>query len=359
GDAARLARRLADRLDGEARVHERFGTATVRWPGGTLDVAATRRESYERSGALPVVRTGVSVAEDLARRDFTINAIALELGPGRRRHDPFGGLGDLRRGVVRELHPASFLEDPTRIFRAARYAHRLRFRIAPLTRRRIREALAGGALDRISADRLRREIVLLLEEARPAEAVRRLDVLGVSRAVAPALERRTGASARLRRLERLGSSSGRATGWFGLLLAWLGPASADEAASVAMRLGLAGDLARRLSGWPALVAAFPRDLARLPLSERRRAAARLGPEEILALAVLLPPRDAAALVAAAAPEPAPLLSIGGRDLVAAGVAPGPAVGRALERTRAALEDGRIGAADQLAFALRAAREDSR
>ena len=360
GDATRLARRLAERLRAEVRVHERFGTATVLPPeGGALDLAATRREAYARPGALPDVRLGVPVEEDLARRDFTINAIALELGPTRTRIDPFEGTADLRRGRIRELHARSFLDDPTRIFRAVRYAHRLGFRIAPATRRRIREALAAGALDRISADRLRRELALLLAEPRPSGAVRRLDALGVSRAIHPALERRPGASRRLRRAEGLATASPRGAGWLAFLLAWLGPTTAGEAAGVAARLGLSGDSGRRVSGWPGVLAALPRGIARRPPSEIRLVASRLSPDEVLALAALLPRRDAEALREGAAPISGARLSIGGRDLLAAGVPPGPAVGRALQRTRAALEDGRIAAGDQLEFALRAAREAER
>ena len=360
GDAARLARRLAQRLRGEVRVHPRFGTATVLpAEGGALDVAATRRETYARPGALPDVRTGAPIEEDLARRDFTINAVALELRPRSALIDPYGGAEDLRRGRIRELHAKSFLDDPTRIFRAVRYANRLGFRIAPAARRRIREALAAGALDRISADRLRRELALLLEEPRPAGAVRLLDALGISRAIHPALDRRTGASRRLRRAEERARPAPPRAGWLALLLAWLGPASSGEASGVASRLGLSGDPGRRLTGWPGVVAGLPPGIARLSPSEARRAASRLGPDELVALAAFLPGRDANALRAAAEPAPEAGLSIRGRDLLAAGVPPGPAVGRALERTRAALEDGRIGPAEQLEFALRSAREGAR
>src|SRR5262249_43072217 len=152
--------------------HPRFGTATLALPGGAhLDVASARAETYAHPGALPRVRAG-HLAADLARRDFTINAMALRLAPGEPRlEDPHRGPSDLARGLVRMLHPGSPHDDPTRAFRAVLYANRLGFRIAPATRRWIREAVDSGAFERISGDRRRRELVRILSEPRRAAAV--------------------------------------------------------------------------------------------------------------------------------------------------------------------------------------------
>lgn len=299
GDALALARRLASRLGADCRDHGRFATATlVLEDGRRLDVAATRRERYARSGALPDVTPGVPIEEDLARRDFSINAMALAIATPTRLLDPLGGRDDLRRGLVRVLHERSFADDPTRVFRAVRYAARLGFRLAPATRRALVAAVADGALDRISADRLRREIRLLLEEPERGRAVGSLTRLGVAAAVHPALAR-AGAAGRVRR-------AGKNADWLGALRAWMGDAAEPEIDALASRLGL---------------------------SRREHRSLLEGPR---------------------APEEIP---VRGADLLAAGVPPGPAIGRALAKTREALERGRLVPRDALAFALRAAREE--
>ena len=164
GNAPAFARRLAQVLGVPARVHERFGTATVPFPGARqLDVAGARRETYAKPGALPRVEPA-PIEEDLGRRDFTINAMALELEPGRRLLDPFGGKADLERRVVRMLHSDSPIDDPTRAFRAARYANRLDFRVDPGTRAWIAQASRSRAFDAVSGDRLCRELRLLFSE---------------------------------------------------------------------------------------------------------------------------------------------------------------------------------------------------
>src|SRR5204862_5738281 len=117
---------LTERLGGETRAHERFATASVSVDGLEVDLAATRSETYPRPGALPEVRPA-SLDEDLARRDFTVNAMAVPLVGEPQLIDPHGGLGDLKRGELRVLHAGSFEDDPTRALRAARYAARYEF----------------------------------------------------------------------------------------------------------------------------------------------------------------------------------------------------------------------------------------
>jgi tRNA nucleotidyltransferase (CCA-adding enzyme) len=357
GDAGAFARSLAALLGGTVRIHERFGTATVTLPDGVrLDVAATRTERYSHPGALPDVARGAPIAGDLRRRDFTVNAMALGLAAPGVLVDPFGGRRDLERGVLRILHPSSFSDDPTRALRAVRYAARLGLELDPATRRSLREAIRAGALDRISADRLRREVRLVLEEACRADAVRRMGTLGLDAAVHPALGRRAGALVRLRRAGEEAGRPGPATTWLCYLLAWMGKAGEDEARGVARRLGLSGAEGRRVLAWPGTVARLSRGLARRAPAEVRRLARELSPDERVAVAAGLGRADAAAFRAASgsALEPLP---IRGSDLRNAGVAAGPAIGRALARTRAALEDGRIGPAQALEFALGIAREE--
>ena len=177
GDAVPVARRAADRLGGDVVVHDRFGTAIVRSPAATFDVVTARTETYSHPGALPDVRLGASIEEDLARRDFSVNAIALRLADGGLTGFP-GARADLGAGVLRVLHERSFEDDPTRLLRLARYAARLGFEPDPDT-----DALAARArADTVSGGRLGSELRLLLREPQPA-ALLQLERHGLGRAV--------------------------------------------------------------------------------------------------------------------------------------------------------------------------------
>jgi tRNA nucleotidyltransferase (CCA-adding enzyme) len=148
GDAAELGRRLG----GEIRTHERFSTATVTLDGHELDIATTRAETYPQPGALPDVRPA-TLAEDLARRDFTMNAMAVPLRGEPAVIDPHGGATDLERGLLRVLHERSFIDDPTRALRAARYAARYGFDLDADTDRLLRAAdLSTVSRDRVEAE---------------------------------------------------------------------------------------------------------------------------------------------------------------------------------------------------------------
>lgn len=164
GDAVAAARRLA----GELVVHERFGTATVTMGGHAYDFAPARVEAYARPGALPDVRPA-TLAEDLVRRDFTVNALALSLD-GRLEAAP-GALEDLDARVLRAFHERSFLEDPTRLLRLVRYATRLDFAVEPGTERLADAALEDGALATVSPARIGGELRLLLREPRAEVAL--------------------------------------------------------------------------------------------------------------------------------------------------------------------------------------------
>ena len=155
------AETLAARLGAEPTAHQRFGTAKVRLDGHEVDIAGTRRETYPRPGALPVVAAAESIGEDLGRRDFTINAMALPLREPTELIDPHGGQADLEAGLLRVLHPGSFVDDPTRALRAARYAARYDFALEPGTEALLRAADLGT----VSADRRRAELLRLAAEA--------------------------------------------------------------------------------------------------------------------------------------------------------------------------------------------------
>ena len=156
GDAVAVAEEVARRLGGTVRAHDRFGTATVQAGDVTVDLASTRSETYERPGALPEVAPA-GLDEDLGRRDFTINAMAVGLTGSKagELRDPHGGAADLEAGIVRVLHDASFVDDPTRLLRAVRYEARLGFAIDPDTERLARDAVRR-ARRRVGRARARR-----------------------------------------------------------------------------------------------------------------------------------------------------------------------------------------------------------
>ena len=179
GDGVAFARRLGERLRVPVVQHPGFGTATVSFPAGyRLDVASTRRERYRKPGALPSVEPA-PLEEDLMRRDFTVNSLAVPISRIDRRHlvDPSGGVEDLERRLLRVHHDGSFLDDPTRILRGVRFEARLRFRLEERTEELAREALSAGALASVSEGRLRRELRLVAAEER--SPVARLRDLGV------------------------------------------------------------------------------------------------------------------------------------------------------------------------------------
>jgi tRNA nucleotidyltransferase (CCA-adding enzyme) len=181
-----LGRTLADALDGEVTLHERFGTALVRGGRTDVDLATIRSESYPTPGALPEVGEG-SPEQDLERRDFTVNAIAVALAgeqAGRVRAVD-GALEDLKKGRLRMLHDRSFVDDPTRILRLVRYATRLGFEVEPHTAALAAAAVEAGALRTVSGPRLGAELRLAFAEADPVAPLAELDRLGVLEAWEP------------------------------------------------------------------------------------------------------------------------------------------------------------------------------
>lgn len=183
------ARALAEHLGASVRVHERFQTATLKLPDGrSLDVATARTETYCRPAALPVV-TGSTLKQDLYRRDFSINALALRLTGSQRALlvDYFGAQQDLESGVIRVLHNHSFVDDPIRILRGIRFEQRLHFHLESSTEHLLRSAVAQDILGQASPERVRDELLSCLQEPRPVPVLRRLDQLKILRAIHPAL----------------------------------------------------------------------------------------------------------------------------------------------------------------------------
>jgi tRNA nucleotidyltransferase (CCA-adding enzyme) len=341
--AALLAGALASRLGALAGAseHERFGTAIVEWGAGRIDIATARRERYPAPGALPEVQAA-SLAEDLRRRDFTVNAFACALGgerPGELHAAP-QALEDLRAGRLRVLHERSFLDDPTRLWRLARYRARLGFAVEEHTARLAAAAIAQGALRTVSGARLGAELRLALVEPDPLAALAELDRLGLLGELHPRL--RFEPPLARRALELL-------------------PADGEDRPDLLLLAALTLPLALRAEGG---VGGHPRpeiaallDRLEFPAAERDRVAAAAAaaprlvdelphaasPPRLRALALPIPPEGVALAGAVSAPA-APAarrwleqvrhvrLRITGDDLLAAGVTQGPEIGRRLEET---------------------------
>jgi len=187
GDGLAFAQRVGERLGARVRVHRRFGTAVLILSKTLhVDITSARTEYYTRPGALPTVERS-SLRQDLFRRDFSINAMAACINPGSFGiiADPFGGLHDLERGVIRSLHSLSFVEDPTRVLRAARFELRYGFVIDPSTEALLRQAVDMQMLDEVSGARLREEILDIIDEEPVAPIMQRLHELGALELLLP------------------------------------------------------------------------------------------------------------------------------------------------------------------------------
>jgi tRNA nucleotidyltransferase (CCA-adding enzyme) len=186
GEAIAIARVLAEKWNARVTAHPAFNTAKLEWQGGSADIATMRSESYSRPGALPTVSSG-TLATDLFRRDFTVNAIALELTADKFGElvDLYGGIDDLERKIIRVLHDRSFIDDATRMWRALRYEQRLGFHIETHTENLISRDAA--MLETITGDRIRHEIELVWKEDRPERILSRADHLALLANLGPSL----------------------------------------------------------------------------------------------------------------------------------------------------------------------------
>ena len=192
GDGLAFAQAAARALDAAVTVHEQFGTATLAVPGHPerrIDVATCRKETYAKPAAYPRVTPG-TLRDDLARRDFTINAMAVALNGARfgRLIDPFGGARDLGRRRLRVLHPRSFEDDPSRILRGVRFLARFGFDWDPDTERAARAAMAAGAIGWLNTGRLRKELDRISAEGKARVCLEQFALLSVR--AAPGRRRR-------------------------------------------------------------------------------------------------------------------------------------------------------------------------
>jgi len=355
-DAPSAARHLADALGASTAVHERFGTAVVEWEAGRIDIAARRAESYPRPGALPQVSAG-SAEQDLQRRDFTVNAIAVPLAGPRRgelQHAQHA-LEDLQGRRLRVLHDRSFADDPTRLLRLARYHARLRFDVEPHTRELARAALEAGALRTVSAARIGAELRLALAEDDAAASLQAMDDLGVLAALDPRLRfDATLAHAALELLTAPAHEAGDARADTLLLAVLAMPVAGErDRAGQARARALLGSLEfpagerdvalAAATGAPALAGALA---ATATPSQVYEAASSASPEAV-ALAgawAAAQPRFASARNAARAwlaDVRHVRLAIDGEDLLAAGVPEGPEIGLRLRAALLCKLDGRL------------------
>ena len=187
GNAIELAKQLTSRFEGRLTTHPPFGTAKLQWDRWSIDLATARTETYARPGTLPAVTPG-TIEQDLFRRDFTINAMAIELMPERYGTllDLHGGRDDLENKHIRILHDKSFIDDATRIWRGIRYEQRLDFQIEPHTLALLTRDVP--MLDTISGERIRYELECVLNEDFPEKILRRADEMGVLARLNPSLK---------------------------------------------------------------------------------------------------------------------------------------------------------------------------
>jgi tRNA nucleotidyltransferase (CCA-adding enzyme) len=364
GDGLEYAARLAAALGGRVRSHRAFLTAVVvDREGFHVDVATARSEFYRAPAALPEVQTS-ALRQDLFRRDFSINTLAIRLGPEPKPElvDYFGGRRDLKDRTLRVLHSLSFIDDPTRILRAVRLELRLGFHISPETLHLAEVALSEGVFDHLTGSRLREELALLLDD--PALALRgveRLAELGVLRALDPRLALDDAARARLREARaahdwyRLaGIADPPLEAWRLLLMALATGFPEVDLMRLAGRLMLVGEDRRMLIGFPERLAAARSVLRGRGEQAPHRIAEALEPLSGEELLLLMAEEDETlrAWVRRYLTELRPLkLSIRGSDLLAAGMLPGPRIGEALRATLQARLDGRIGEGEELRYAL--------
>ncbi|HEX7833129.1 MAG TPA: hypothetical protein VF787_25970 [Thermoanaerobaculia bacterium] len=341
-----LARAIAKRIDGRVRSFPQFLTYKVTAPEfPEIDIATARKERYRHPGALPAVAAG-RLRDDLMRRDFSINAIAFDLLTGTL-HDPTEGSADIERRVVRVLHEKSFVDDPTRIFRAIRLAVRLGFTLDEQTDRLMNEAIEGGAMTTISKERIWRELFLAMDEAEAPAVLTELS----SRGALHVLFGRRGSDELRRRLEMLREQMSRTpevdryviyTG--ALLHGDASPIDFEGSGFSQKRARIVVEIANELPRVAETVVGAPDD------RERFRIYRSLSHEMLAVLAAEHPEqRDHLRHYHDFERFTIPLR---GNDLEVPG---GPHVARALEETRAAVFSGEVAPEDARTYARQVAR----
>ncbi len=367
GAGIAFAHLLASATGGEVASEHAFGTATVLvplaepWGLVRIDVATCRTESYRDGGALPTVQPGATIDDDLRRRDVTVNAIAVALVPDSDGShsivDTQGGREDLDARILRVLHDGSFIDDPTRIFRVARYAGRLGFRVDEHTRALAMEAVTGGALGTISADRVSAELRLVLRE--PAwESLTLLSSWGVIERFDPRLEAAFRPPLLLRSIdEACGTDPDRNERAWPLRLAALARPLGTEAAGWMTWLGFPSDITGPVADHlRVLEAVLTRgdELRTMPNSKLYVELGDVADDSLALVALAIADSDPELLdrlVSFAAAAEAARLTVRGDDVIAAAVPAGPLVGRILGDLFLRTLDGELAGEDDERRAL--------
>ena len=338
GDGPRIAEALAAELGGRVSARSQFGTAKLVVGEQTLDVATARLETYACPGALPAVRPG-TLRDDLARRDFTVNAMAAHLDAETfgELEDRLGGGADLAQRVLRPLHDGSFVDDATRILRALRYEHRLGFRMDGPTEELVRRH--ASYLATISGDRVRHEVERICQEARPEVPLARARDLGVLTALLTALDWPEEVHRAVSRAREAGEQTAP------LLFVALLASTLDQAGGEAFADRLAMPTRwRRVVDHAVALGSTLDDLAQEDLRPSQVERLLRGTDEqaalawrLLANADLVRERLAGYVTELRHVQP----RLNGHDLRDLGVTSGPAMGRLLEELRAAVLDGDV------------------
>jgi len=340
GSAIELAQQLKGINKAKITTHPRFNTAKLQWQGRSLDLATARTETYDKPGALPTVTPG-PIDEDLFRRDFTINAMAICLNPGDYGQlvDPYGGRDDLQGKRIRILHDKSFTDDATRIWRALRYEQRLDFHLERKTQTLLQRDIPR--LETISADRIRYEMECIFRENYPAKVFKRAGELGVLAALHPSLQGNGELAEKFAKARREYSPDAPSFDLYLALLAY--PLNSEEVEQLISRLNL-----------PKLSTKTLRDTIALKNRMRSLSTPGVSPSAIYKLLHDFAPTalkaNSLATQSAVASQAIHLflnqlkdvqVSLTGDDLIEMGIPPGPQIKEILEILHQAKLNGKI------------------
>jgi len=339
GDAVKLAQQVTETGQARLLAHKRFGTAKLKYDDFTLDLATARKETYARPGALPAVTPGTLI-DDLIRRDFSINAMAMSLTTDNYGQliDPYQGKNDLEHRLIRVLHSRSFSDDATRILRGVRYEQRFGFEFEAQTADLLERDIP--MLDTISGDRIRHELELILKEQRPERAIERLGELGVLARINSSLKGDGWIANKFDRARRLKKPAQLPSLFFCLLVYSLNETDIEQ---LLVRLNIPAKLSRAMRDTVRLK-------TRLPLLDEPS----LKPSQIH---YLLTEYETLAIQTDAIATESPTVrrslqlfltklryvrtALDGEDLKKLGVSPGPEMGRVLRMLHKAKLDGEV------------------